>query len=107
MGRPAGRAIDDRAFVRPTAVTPLEAEAVRHTDELCDVLGRRFLEDLVRPPELLDRAAAHDREAVAECERLALVVYDVDRRELEPLMQLVDLGAYELAQGPKRHGLRP
>jgi hypothetical protein len=76
----------------------LEDQTVRHADEVGDVLGRRLLEDLVRAAELLERAAPHDRQAVAERERLRLVVRDVYGRELEALVELVDLGAHELAQ---------
>ena len=66
--------------VRPTAVTPLELQAVAHPDERGDVVGGRLLEHLLGGVELLERACSHDRQAVAERERLDLVVGDVHRR---------------------------
>ena len=43
--------------------------------------------------ELLDDAAAHDRDAVGEGQRLDLVVGDVDHGVLELLVQALDLDA--------------
>ena len=48
--------------------------------------------------ELLDLAGAHDREPVAERERLGLVVRDVDGGEVEARVELVDLAAHVVAQ---------
>ena len=64
---------------------------------------------------LLDAALAHHRQAVAEGERLGLVVGDEHRREPEPGVQLVDLGAHLVAQAGvevaqrlvEQHQLRP
>src|SRR5438034_52235 len=56
-------------------------------------LAGRVLEDALGPVQLLDPAVAHDGEAIAKSQRLALVVGDEDGGELESLVQLVDLGA--------------
>src|SRR5581483_8630180 len=95
---PAQVAVERLALVRPSLLESLEDEPVGHADEVRDVLGRRVLEDLVRPAELLERAAAHDREPVAERKRLRLIVRDVDGGELEALVELIDLRTDELAQ---------
>ena len=76
----------------------VELEAVRHADEAGDVLGGGLLEDLLGGVELLDPPGAHDREPVAEGERLGLVVGDEDGGEAEAAVQLVDLGAHLVAQ---------
>ena len=82
----------------PATLDPLAHQAVRHADEIGDILGGRPLEHPLRRVELLDRALAHDRQAIAERERLGLIVRDEHRRELQPRVQLVDLRADEVAQ---------
>ena len=52
----------------------------------------------LRRAELLDPAGPHDRQSVAERQRLALVVGDEDRGEAEPGVQLVQLGPHLVAQ---------
>ena len=81
----------------PAAVVALDGDPVAHADEARDVVGRRLFEDVFGGGKLFELAVAHDREPVAERERLDLVVGDVDRREAEPAVQLVDLAADEVA----------
>ena len=55
--------------------------AARHVaDEVLDVLVRRRADELLRRPELDDRAVSHDRDPVAEAKRLGQVVRDEDHR---------------------------
>jgi hypothetical protein len=82
----------------PAVLTPLAHQPVRHADELRDVLAGRPFEHVLRRVELLDRAFAHDREAVAESEGLRLIVGHEDRGVREPRVQLVDLRADEVTQ---------
>ena len=53
---------------------------------------------LQRVAGLLDVAIAHDHDLVTHRHRLDLVVRDVDRRGLQPLVQLFQLGAHRHAQ---------
>src|SRR5215208_2001336 len=94
----AAQALDGLAVVGPDAVSSLERHAVRHADELGDVVGRGSLEDLLRRSELLERPGTHDREPVAERQCLDLVVGHVDGGEVESPVQLVDLGAHEVTK---------
>ena len=55
---------------------------------------RRLVVELLGRADLLDDAAAHDRDPVAEGHRLGLVVGDVDRGRAEPLLQPGDRGAH-------------
>ena len=48
----------------------------------------------LRARDLLEHAAAHHADAVAERHRLALVVRDVDRRHLQVALDPRDLGAH-------------
>ena len=57
-----------------------------------------MLEDVLGGVVLLDAAVAHDRQAIAEGERLGLVVGDEHGGEAEPAVQLVDLGPHLVAQ---------
>ena len=54
--------------------------------------------ELERRADLLDAAFLHDDDAVGHRHRLDLVVGDVDRRRLQPLVQGLDLGAHRHAQ---------
>ena len=63
-----------------------------------DVLGGGPLEVRLGRVELLERARPHDREPIAERERLDLVVGHVDGGELEAAVQLVDLRPHEVAE---------
>ena len=93
-----GQPRDELTVVRPAVLTPLQVHAIRHPDEGGDVVGGRRLEDHLRGRELFERPCTHDRQPVAEGQRLGLVVGDVDGREPEPPVQLVDLAAHEVAQ---------
>ena len=53
---------------------------------------------LERRADLLDQAVMHDDDLVGHGHGLDLVVGDVDRGGLQPLMQLLDLGAHLHAQ---------
>ena len=76
----------------------LERQPVRHADELGDVLGGRLLEDVLGRADLLEPAGPHDGHPVGQGERLALVVGDEHGAELEPGVELVELGPHLVAQ---------
>ena len=63
-------------------------------DEAGDELVDRPVVERLRGVDLLQAPAVHHRDAVAHRHRLDLVVRDVDRRHIEPPLQLVDLGAH-------------
>jgi hypothetical protein len=67
-------------------------------DERRDEQVRRVREQRLRRVALLQHAAAHDRDAVAERHRLDLVVRHVDRRDAEPLVQPAQLRPHRDAQ---------
>ena len=74
----------DRDRLRPDHPRPVGGlEDVREPEEARDVLVRRVRPELVGRPRLHDPSATHDRDPVAERERLALVVRDVERRDPE------------------------
>ena len=58
----------------------------------------RAVVEIERAAGLLDDAVAHHDDLVGHRHRLDLVVRDVDRRRLEALVQLLDLGAHLHAQ---------
>ena len=91
-------AAEDLAVARPSAVGALAHEPVGHPDERGHVLGGRLLEDVLGGVVLLDAAVAHDRQAIAERERLGLVVGHEHGGEAEPPVELVDLGPHLVAQ---------
>ena len=64
----------------------------RTADEAADELASPAVVDDHRLGDLDDLALAHDRDAVAQAERLDLVVGDVDRRRLDVADQLLQLG---------------
>ncbi len=70
----------------------------RRADELGHEARRRAAVDVVGRAELLDHAALHHRDVVAQRHRLDLVVRDVDRRHLRLVVQVLDLGAHLDAQ---------
>src|SRR5690348_10240163 len=61
-------------------------------------LGCRTLVDLDRRSDLLDLAVRHHRDAVAHCQRLLLVVRDVDECDADLLLDLFQLDLHLLAQ---------
>ena len=63
-------------------------------DEAGDELVDRPVVERLRSVDLLQAPAVHHRDAVAHRHRLDLVVRDVDRRHIEPPLQLMDLGAH-------------
>ena len=70
----------------------------RRADEAGDEQVVGTVVQLHRGADLLQHAGAHDRDPVAERQRLGLVVGDVDRRRLEALLDPRDLGAHLHAQ---------
>ncbi len=70
----------------------------RRTDEARDERIGRVVVQLERTSGLLDAAVTHHDDLVAHRHRLDLVVRDVDRRGVQPLMQLLDLAAHRNAQ---------
>ena len=70
----------------------------RRADEAGDEeVGRRVVE-LERRADLLDAAVVHDDDLVGHGHRLDLVVGDVDGGGLQPLVQVLDLGAHRDAE---------
>ena len=84
--------------MRPTSILAFELQPIPHPDETRDVIRGRLLEYLLRGCELLKRPGAHDREAISQRERFDLVVGDVHGGEADPRVQLVNLGANEVAK---------
>ena len=63
-------------------------------DEAGDELVLRLVVEHLRRVDLLQAPGVHHRDAVAHRHRLDLVVRDVDRRHVEPPLELVDLGPH-------------
>ena len=63
-----------------------------------DELIGRLVVEIERRADLLDDAVMHHDDLVGHGHGLDLVVGDVDRGGLQPLMQLLDLGAHLHAQ---------
>ena len=61
--------------------------------EIGDECRRRLAIDLLRRPDLLDRAAVHHHDPVGHRQRFFLVVRDHDRRHAEALLQRADFAA--------------
>ena len=87
--RTPGRRLDVARRARP-----LQQVHRRRPDEPGDEHVGRVVVDLLRRAELLQPARRHHRDPVAERHRLDLVVRDVDRRDAEPLVQPLQLGAH-------------
>ncbi len=85
-----------RGLQRRAAVGERRLDEVhrRRADEGGDEEVRGLLVDLERRPHLLELAVLHDGDAVAHRHRLDLVVRDVDRRRLQAVLELADLGAH-------------
>src|SRR5258708_2274382 len=66
----------------------------RRADEAGDERVRRMIVEVERVAGLLDHAVAHHHDLVGHGHRLDLIVRDVDRGRLQPLVQLLDLGAH-------------
>ena len=85
--------VDGRGIRRHASV-----EEVLLTHEGRDVGGGRRAVDRVGVGELLDASLAHDRDAVAHRERLALVVRDEDERDAESRLDELELELHLFAQ---------
>ena len=70
----------------------------RATEKRCDEGVRRLAVARVRSSHLVDAAAIHDHEHVADRHRFHLVVGDVNRRRAQPVVQATDGGAHFGAQ---------
>ena len=101
-----GRAdrLDHRATVethpRPPVVDRVERarQQVGRADEPGDEDARRRGVDLLWRADLLDLAPAHDRDAVAHRERLALVVGHEDERDPDLALDPLELDLHRLAE---------
>ena len=82
--RPPHRSSGRRYRLRPDDLT---VDDVREAEEAGDVLVERLRPELVRRRDLDDAPGAHDRDPVAERERLRLIVRHVDGRERELVEQ--------------------
>src|SRR3954471_17974283 len=67
-------------------------------DEAGDELVVGLVVELERRTHLLDNAVMHDDDLVGHGHGLDLIVGDIDGRGLQPLVQLLDLGAHRNAQ---------
>ena len=76
----------------------LVGEAVDIADEVADELRRGVVVDVVRGADLLDDALVEHRDPVGQRQRLLLVVGDVDARDAEVLLHLLELLAQLHAQ---------
>src|SRR5260370_12058830 len=77
---------------------PVAHKHVRDADEPGDELGRGPLVDLDGGADLLDLAVRHDRHPVAHRQRLLLVVCDIDERDADRLLDLLQLDLHLLAK---------
>src|SRR5262249_17280269 len=71
---------------------------VRKSNELRDEIGLRSIVDILGRAELLYLPTVHDRNAVGDHHRLALIVSDIDAGDLELAEQRFDLKPHVLAQ---------
>ena len=76
----------------------LEHDPVTHADEARDIFRGRLLEDALRGVELLDYAVAHDGKAIAQGQRLSLVVCHENGGVAETGVQLVQMAPDVVAQ---------
>ena len=85
---------------RPRAIDRLQrpGQQVGRPDEAGDEDARRGGVDLLRRPDLLDLTAAHDGDAVAHRQCLALVVGDEDERDADLTLDPLQLDLHRLAQ---------
>ena len=70
----------------------------RRADEAGDELVVRLVVEFERRADLLDDAVMHHHDLVGHGHGLDLVVGDVDRGGLQPLVQFLDFGAHRHAQ---------
>ena len=89
----------DRVAVRSLGQRAIFKEVhLRRTNKARDKQIGRMVEDLLRRADLLDKAVAHDDDAVAERHRFDLIVRDVDKRGVDLFTQLNDLRAHLVAK---------
>ena len=82
----------------PASVRANAVDEVRVADEVGDELVGRVLVDVARPGDLLDAPVVHHRDLVRQGQRFALIVGDVDSRDLELALQPFELEAHAVAQ---------
>src|SRR5438067_12992549 len=70
----------------------------RIADEAGDECGGGFFIKLKRPAELLEPALAHDSDEVTHCERLLLIMGDMDRRRPDPVVEKLYFGSHFITQ---------
>ena len=73
-------------------------DQVRLADEARREPRLRVFVDLLRRADLLKLPLAHDRDAVGHVQRLFLIVRDVDKRDAQPLLDVLQLLLHLLAQ---------
>ena len=90
VGGGDGLAREDRGAVAELAGQHVHAG---RADEVADEGVRRALEEIDRRADLHHLALVHHHDLVGEGQRLGLVVGDVDHRDADLLLQLLELGA--------------
>src|SRR5439155_1518162 len=73
-------------------------QQIARAEKLSHEARARTLIQLLGTTELLDAAVIHYGDSVAHCQRLLLVVGDVNERDAEPALQLVELDLQLFAQ---------
>ena len=71
---------------------------LRLADEIRDKRVLRLVVDILRSSDLLYRAVLHDDDGVGHCQRLFLVVRDIDEGYLHLLLYSLELYLHLLAQ---------
>ena len=67
-------------------------------DEIADEHRIRAVIDLLRRAKLLDHAIIHHRDLVGHRHGFELVMGDIDRRRLQPVVQRAQLAAHQMAE---------
>src|SRR5262249_20738164 len=96
--RPVAHPIQSHGHALVVAVAHHAAEQQGLADEVAYELVRGSLIQLTRRSGLLDDPLAQDRDAIRQAERLDLIVRDEEDREIEALLEQLDLDAHLFAQ---------
>src|SRR5262249_56736190 len=97
-GLAAAAADEAHAAGRVVEIRDDAVDQVGVADEIDHEAAARVAVDLLAVALLHDASAVHHDDAVGQCQRLGLVVGDVDRGDAEALLQLLELDAHALAQ---------